>query len=219
MARAQCLLGAAVDHQRIGGEGQQLVEDEEGEQVARHRHPHGGGDAQAEEAEEAAAMRCAFQIADGVEGGEQPQHRRQGDEQHRQRVGLQHQVEPRQHAVAEHVLALVEHAPQHHADERELGDRADQVERGAQADARLGEEKDDQARQEGAQHHRHRKQRIVDHAALPIISSSINGAPKRPSRIDASASAKALNSSTRGTRVTRSPSATGRKARRSTLNT
>jgi hypothetical protein len=100
VAGAQRLVGAAVHHQRIGRQRQQLVEQEKREQVAGEGDAHGRGDAQAEEAEKARAVRRALEVADGVDGGEQPQHRRQRHEQHGQRVGAQHEVDARQQRVA-----------------------------------------------------------------------------------------------------------------------
>ncbi len=77
----QRLRRAAVHHQREGGQGQQLVEQQKADQVARQRQAHGGADAQAEIAEEARAQRRVFQVADGVDGGRRPEQRGQRDEQ------------------------------------------------------------------------------------------------------------------------------------------
>nr|WP_240744128.1 hypothetical protein [Desulfopila sp. IMCC35006] len=78
---------------RIGGQGQQFVEQQEGDQIAGEGHAGGRSDAQAEKAKETAAMGRAFQIADGIDGGHQPEHRREGDKEQRQRIGKQYQLE------------------------------------------------------------------------------------------------------------------------------
>ena len=71
---------SAVRHQRIGGEGEEFVENHEGEEIAGQRQAHRGGDAQAEEAEEPAAVWRVFEVADGVNRRDEPQDRRQGHE-------------------------------------------------------------------------------------------------------------------------------------------
>jgi hypothetical protein len=95
LARAQGLAGAPVHHQRIRGERQQFVEQQEGEQVAGQRDADGAGDAEAEEAEEAAAVGRLLEIADGIDGREQPEQRGQPDEHHAQRIGAQDEVSRR----------------------------------------------------------------------------------------------------------------------------
>ena len=60
----------AMGDERESRQGQQFIEDEEGEQVAGHGNAHRRRHAQAEETEEAAAVRRIFEIADGVEGGQ-----------------------------------------------------------------------------------------------------------------------------------------------------
>ena len=78
-----------MHHQGVGGQGEQLVEDEEGEQVAGKGDAQGGTDTQAEEAEEAVAVGGVLQIADGVESGQEPQHRRQPGQEQRQGIAVE----------------------------------------------------------------------------------------------------------------------------------
>jgi hypothetical protein len=85
---------AVMHHQRPGRQRQKLVEDEERDQRARQRDAGGGRHAQAEEAEEPRQMRALPEIADGVDGGEQPQEGRQGEEQQGQRVDAQQSSSP-----------------------------------------------------------------------------------------------------------------------------
>ena len=108
---------------------------------------HGGGDAEAEEAEEAAAVGGAFQIADGVQGGEQPEHGGEDDEEQPQGVGLERQVQSRQHFEAHPVSIPRPYADEQHEDQHQFGDGTEQVEDGAQGDALLGQGEDHQPRQ------------------------------------------------------------------------
>ncbi|MNZ68572.1 hypothetical protein D3C78_868420 [compost metagenome] len=218
-ARPQRLGVAAMDHQGKGGQGQQLVEDEEGEQVGGHGDAHGGGDADAEEAEEAAAVRLALQVADGVQGGEQPENRRQGDEQHAQGIGIQGQIEAGQHGEAHLVGLAGMHAGDQDADQHQLGDRGKQVERRTQAVAGFRQDEDEQAGQQRRGQHRQRQQLMAGHTVRPMDSSAISSTPRSPSSTLAAASTKAISSRVRGTATSSPARGARRKAWRSTRNT
>lgn len=73
VAGAERLRGAAVDDERVRREGEHLVENKKGEQVAGERYAHGRGDADREEAKEAASVRRALEVADGVDGRHEPE--------------------------------------------------------------------------------------------------------------------------------------------------
>ena len=79
---AQRVGRATVRDQRVGDQRQQFVEDHKGEQVTGQRQTDGGGDTKTEETEEAAAVRRMFQVTDGIDSGDQPENRRQRDEQY-----------------------------------------------------------------------------------------------------------------------------------------
>ena len=114
-ARSANRLGRAlVGDQRVGGQRQHFVEDHEGKQVAGQRQADGSGDTEAEKTEEAASVRCVLQVTDRINRGDQPEHGRQGDEQHRQLIGMQYQVEARRQCPACFEYAFVEDAPDHH---------------------------------------------------------------------------------------------------------
>ena len=87
-------VGALVDHQGIGGDREQLVEDEERHEVAGERDPHRGRHTEAEVAKEACAVVVAGEVAHRVDRGRQPQQRGEHHEQQRDRVHPHHQVDP-----------------------------------------------------------------------------------------------------------------------------
>ena len=198
-ARLHRLLGTAVHDQRESRQRQQLVEDEEREEIPRHRDAHGGGDADAEEAEEPAAARRALEVADRVQRGEQPQQSRERHEQQSEPVRLERDVEAGERLVAHGVVLAFVHAGEQHADQRELGQRAEQVERAARADPGLRQGEDDEARHERRGEHRERQQLVRRHGAPPAASSASRSTPRNPSSTLAAASANAVHSSVRGT--------------------
>ena len=108
------------------------------------------------EAEKTAAVGCVLQIADGIDGGHQPQHGGQGDEQHRQRIGVQHQVQAGCEAPARLVDVLVEHPPDHDADQQQLERGTAEVERRAQPVAAFAQKENHQPGQQGARNHQQR---------------------------------------------------------------
>ena len=193
------LVGAAMHDQRKGRQRQQFVEDEKGEQIRRHGDAHRGRHTQAEEAEKAAAVRRAFQVADGVERGEQPEDGGQRDEKHAECVGLQRQFQTGQHRITHAVLLAGRHAGQQQGDQAQLGYGGEQVEGRAHADPRFRQREDDEAGQQRGRQHRQRQQFVAGHVAPP--SNCINSTPRRPSSTLAAASAKALHSRVRGTGV------------------
>ncbi len=78
--RAQRFLVAAMHDQRPGRQRQQLVEQEECDHAARHRHAGGGQHAKVEKAEEPRQVRATAEIADGIDRGDQPKKHRQSNE-------------------------------------------------------------------------------------------------------------------------------------------
>jgi len=83
-ARADRLGITLVGHQGVGGDGEQLIGDEEGEQVPGEGHGEGRGETQAVEGVEPGLVRgvVAAHVPDGVAAGEHPQEARQHGEQH-----------------------------------------------------------------------------------------------------------------------------------------
>ena len=134
----------AVGNQRVGRQCQQFVENDKGKQVACQRQSHGGRYTQAEETEKAAAMRRVFQIADGIDSGDQPQHGGEGHKQYRERVGVQHQVQTGCQSPATLVDLFVKYAPDQQAYQRELENGPSHVQHRAQPVAAFPQEEDDQ---------------------------------------------------------------------------
>jgi hypothetical protein len=191
------LFGAAMHHQRKGRQRQQFVEDEKGEQVRRHGDAHRRRHTQAEEAEKTAAVRRAFEVADGVERGEQPEDGGQGNEQHAQCVGLERQFQAGQHRVAHAVFLAGRNAGQQQGDQAQLGDGGKQVEGRAQADPGFRQREDDQSGQQRGRQYRQRQEFVAGQVTAP--DNRINSTPRRPSSTLAAASAKALHSRVRDT--------------------
>ena len=185
---------AIMDHQRIGRDGQQLVEQQEGEEVARHGNADRRRDAKAEEAEKARPVGTLLQISDRVDGGHQPEHGRQRDEHQCQRVGLKMQVEPRQHGQAHIVDHALRRLPREQDHQHHL-DRGDgQVQRGAQPRSALGQREEHRRGAQRGQKDDERQQRHVDHGVTPkgCPNSRMTriGAAARPSPMARTASAK-----------------------------
>jgi hypothetical protein len=180
-----------------GRQRQQFVEDEKGEQVRRHGDAHRRRHTQAEEAEKTAAVRRAFEVADGVERGEQPEDGGQGNEQHAQCVGLERQFQAGQHRVAHAVFLAGRNAGQQQGDQAQLGDGGKQVEGRAQADPGFRQREDDQSGQQRGRQYRQRQEFVAGQVTAP--DNRINSTPRRPSSTLAAASAKALHSRVRDT--------------------
>ena len=177
--RPQRLLRPVMHHERIGGEGQEFVEDEEGDEVAGERDARGRADADAEETEEAAAVRFAFQITHRIERGEKPQHGRERDEQDGHGVGAQHEIESRQQFEPGLIAVPPAHAGNHHAHEGHLKPRAQQVEERAQPVRLLAEEENDQPGDEGTEQDENQQERIKVHGRPPTAAAT--GADTRAS--------------------------------------
>ena len=204
------LVGTAMDDQREGRQRQQFVEDKEREQVGRHGDTHGGRDAQTEETEESAAMRCTFEVTNGIERGEQPEDGREGDEQQAQGIGLERQVEAGQHLEAHAVAAARMNTGQQQENQSEFSNGAEQVERGPYANPGFRQGEDHQPRQQRGCQYGQRQEFVRRHVLAP--SNLINSTPRSPSKTLAAAKAKALHSSARGTAATARPSGASMKA-------
>ena len=151
-----CHLSATMHHQWIGSQGQQFVEHQKGEQIAGQCHAGCRSYAQTEKPKEAAAMGRAFQVTDGIHRGQQPQDCRQSDKQQGQRIGPQHQFDIRQQRQPRFKVMPLRDTPQHPSHKKQLGNGTTYVEYSTQAYPVLRQHKDDQPRQQGAQHHQQR---------------------------------------------------------------
>ncbi len=85
-----------MGHQREGGERDDLVEDEEGEDVGRESHTEGARDGDGETDVEPGLVRLvvATHVADGVDGGHDPQPRCDETEEHPEGFHLEGELEP-----------------------------------------------------------------------------------------------------------------------------
>ena len=93
-------------------------------------------------------MRRLFQVADGIYGGYQPQNGGQADEQHRQRIRMQYQVQTRCEGPARLVAVFMKDAPDHHADEDQLNPGTAKVECSTQPVTALAQEENHQPGQQ-----------------------------------------------------------------------
>jgi hypothetical protein len=146
-------------------------------QRPRHGDARGGRDAQAEEAEEARQVGAVAEIGDGVDGGKQPQEGRQREEQERESVDAEHELELGQQRQSGLVDRAAGDAVEHHRDERELGEGAEKVDGGAQAVPGLVEQEDDDGGDERGRQYQerhgcgHHNPSMVD-GSRPICSRS-----------------------------------------------
>ena len=193
--RAQRLRRAPMDHERIGRDGQKLIEKQEGEQVPRHGDPDRRRDAEAEEAEETRAMRAFLQIADGIDRRDQPENRRQRQEENRQRIGLELELEAGQHGEAHVVDDALADLPAQPCDERDLDAGSAEIDRRAPSRRALRQREEQRHDAERRQKNEQRQQRDFVHGlapkGYPISMKARIGAAARPSP-------SAVRASTRG---------------------
>ena len=179
---AQSLPRPAMHNQRIRCEGQQLIKREEGDQVGRQGDTGGGRDAQAEEAEEAAAMRRVLQVANRVNRGAEPQDGGQGHEEDRVRIRAQRERDAGQELDGEGVRLAAVDAREQHGDQDQLHPCAEQVQPGPQPMALLLQEEDHQARHERAEQNAEEDGALEVHGTEPPITiGPTTGAPTRSS--------------------------------------
>ena len=91
------LIGAAMGDERIGGDGEQFVEQEQGEEIGREGDPHRGGDGDREADIERGLPRRLFgaHIADRIDRVDDPQGRGDEGEEHPERLDREGDREPR----------------------------------------------------------------------------------------------------------------------------
>ncbi len=145
---AQSLFGAAMDYEGIGGQGQHLVEDDEGDHVPGKGDADGGADAEAEKAEEAAAIGGPFEVADGVESRHEPQSGGEGREEQRHGIGVEDQIEPLKQRETRLVKIPLLNPPQQIAHEHDLEGGPPHVQRDAKAVSLFADGKDQNRRHE-----------------------------------------------------------------------
>ena len=149
---AQRFRRTAMHHQRERRQRQHLVEQQKADQIARQREAYGGAHAKAEVTEEARLQRRIFKVANGVNGSGQPQHRRQCDEQQRQRIALQHQRRAGKEWQTEAKLQAFAHAIDHRHHQQQLDHHATEVERDPQPMLVFVQGEDQKARHQRAEH-------------------------------------------------------------------
>ena len=188
---------AAMCDQGIGRQGQDLVEDHEGQQVSGQGDADRRRNTDAEEAEESAAVRRMLEIADRIDGRHQPQERGQGDEEHRQGVGPEHQVQAGCERPASLVTVSVVDAADHPDHQPQFEQRAGHVQDGAQAMTFFPQEEDQHARDHRAQQDRGRQPGVEVHPKAPCSSKTHSGCAAIPSPKVAISPSRSAGSSVR----------------------
>ena len=210
---------AGVGDQRIGADGEHLVEGEEGQHVARERDPHGAGQRHREEGVEAGlvVLVVAAHVADGVERGRDPQQAGGPGEGGAQRLGGERQAEAREHLHQRYLGALAgDHGRQHHQHQREERHRRDQGHALAQVRPRPGEP--DEKRPHRGHDQRQNHRRLGPHGASPMRDSAVASARSMVQLASTPKTTQAAARITSGTsmasgasRTSPRPSGTGRK--------
>src|SRR5690554_3889714 len=76
-------------HQRISRQGQKFIKNEEGNDVPRQRNTGAGGNTETEKGKKTVLVGPLVEIANGIEGGDEPQHRRKGGKEKSQGIQTQ----------------------------------------------------------------------------------------------------------------------------------
>ena len=165
------LFRARVGDQREGGEREDLVEGEEGEQVAGEGHAHHGRDREGEEDVEAGLVLLVVSphVADGVHGRDDPEEGRDQREEDAQRLGLQGDPDPGeglgQYQLGARAAAYGAMNLQHDCEEGPGSDQARSL-------ARVGVPSQQRDEPGAGDRHRHGKQQLRRHDPIPAISVS-----------------------------------------------
>ena len=158
-------------HQREGGERKDLVEDEQGEEIAGEGHSHHRGDREGEEEVETRLILLVVtpHVADRIGRGHDPEERGDEGEENAQRLGLERDRDSgdrlRQHHLRARAAAHRNVDPQ---DDREEDPGGDQT--GRLAQVRIATQQQDE-RGPGDRHHQ-REDEERGHGAIPAISTS-----------------------------------------------
>jgi len=163
------LPGARVGHQGIGGEGDGLIENEEGENVGGKGDAHGAGDGDGEADVEPGLVLLVVgaHVADRVQGGDDPQPRRHHGEEHPQRFDLEGELEAGQdldHVKAGSAAGL-HHGQDDSGDDRKQAHAGDETRR--LADIRPAPEQHDQDDTSERPHHRQTDRGLRRHSSIP----------------------------------------------------
>ena len=132
-SRPPRLGGAGVGHERVGGQRQRLVEDEQGDEVVRERDPHGGPDGDREAGVEPRLVLLVMRphVADGVDRGDEPQEPRHHREQHPERLDHQLERDPghqrRENQARPPALSHLGVDPEHAREDQRRGHQGDSL--------------------------------------------------------------------------------------------
>ena len=180
------LLASAVCDEGVRGKRQELVENEQGEEVAREGDPHGAAESQREADIEAGLIRLPVppHVPDRVERVDRPEEGRKPSENHSQRLELEAERETGHHLHQSYLwTATREHLGEqgsHHEEEESGRDHGDRVARvrppPRQADEQRACGRDGRCEQEGS---------LGAHAAAPVSRRAITVPPLATIRLRA----------------------------------